>query len=208
LNATTRQKQTSSLKTRQGRDPAGFEGKDKRRKTEMTRDDKKKLEKELVLFELGKEVYGVDISVVIEIIRMQPITKVPKAPFFVEGVINLRGKVIPIVDMRKRFGLPKAEQNKDNRIMVLDSGGQNIGIIIDAVTEVLRIPSDSVEPPSNIIVSAASDYLLGIAKHDKNMIILLDMERVLSKDGVNAAVSLAKEAEPTERKKIEEMAVI
>src|SRR4030042_231922 len=145
----------------------------------MTRNDnKKQLEKELVLFELGKEIYGVDISVVYEIIRMQPITRVPKAPCFVEGVINLRGKVIPIVDMRKRFGLPKAEQNKDNRIMVLESGGQNIGVIIDAVTEVLRIPSDSVEPPSSIVVSAASDYLLGIAKHDKTMIILLDMDRV------------------------------
>src|SRR4030065_192 len=99
----------------------------------MTRDDKKQLEKELVLFELGKEIYGVDISVVYEIIRMQPI----------------------------------GDKNRDNRIMVLESGGQNIGIIIDAVTEVLRIPSDSIEPPSNIIVSAASDYFLGIAKHDK-----------------------------------------
>ncbi len=173
----------------------------------MTSDDRKQIKKELVLFDLGKEVYGIDISVVIEIIRMQPITKVPKAPFFVEGVINLRGKVIPIVDMRKRFGLPKAEQNKDNRIMVLDSGGQNIGIIIDAVTEVLRIPSDSVEPPSDIIVSASSDYLLGIAKHDKNMIILLDMERVFSKDGVNATASISSEAEQVEQKQIEEMAV-
>ena len=170
----------------------------------MTSDDKKKLEKELVLFELGKEIYGVDISVVYEIIRMQPITRVPKAPFFVEGVINLRGKVIPIVDMRKRFGLPRAEQNKDNRIMVLESGGQNIGVIIDAVTEVLRIPSDSIEPPSDIIVSAASDYLLGIAKHDKTMIILLDMERVLSKEGIGlAGIS----QDPVAAGKVEAMAV-
>jgi purine-binding chemotaxis protein CheW len=169
-------------------------------------DSKKQLEKELVLFELGKEIYGVDISVVIEIIRMQPITKVPKAPVFVEGVINLRGKVIPIVDMRKRFGLPKAEQNKDNRIMVLDSGGQNVGIIIDAVTEVLRIPSDSVEPPSDIIVSAASDYLLGITKHDKNMIILLDMDRVLAKDGVSAT-SISRDLEQKDVKESEEIAV-
>ena len=161
----------------------------------MTGNDKKKLEKELVLFELGQEIYGVDISVVYEIIRMQPITKVPKAPFFVEGVINLRGRIIPIVDMRKRFGLPKAEQNRDNRIMVLESGGQNIGVIIDAVTEVLRIPSDSIEPPSNIVVSAASDYLLGIAKHDKSMIILLDMDRVLAKDTASVLSSLSVEAD-------------
>jgi len=168
----------------------------------MTRDDKKQLEKELVLFELGKEIYGVDISVVYEIIRMQPITKVPKAPFFVEGVINLRGKVIPIVDMRKRFGLPKVEQNKDNRIMVLESAGQNIGIIIDAVTEVLRIPSDSIEPPSNIIVSAASDYLLGIAKYNKNMIILLDMERVLQKDAAGALTGLTSESDPAAKEAV------
>jgi purine-binding chemotaxis protein CheW len=160
----------------------------------MTREDKKKLEKELVLFELGKEIYGVDISVVYEIIRMQPITRMPKAPFFVEGVINLRGKVIPVVDMRKRFGLPTAEQTKDNRIMVLESLGQNIGIIIDAVTEVLRIPSDSIEPPSDIVISAASDYLLGIAKHDKSMIILLDMDRVLHKDTTAATANLSAEA--------------
>jgi len=160
----------------------------------MARENVTLMEKQLVLFELGGEIYGVDISAVFEIIRMQAITRVPKAPFFVEGVINLRGKVIPIVDMRKRFGLPKAEQNKDNRIMVVDSGGQNIGIIVDAVTEVLRISSDSVEPPSDIIVTAAADYLLGIANRDGNMIILLDLQRVLSKEavgyGLDADVSM------------------
>jgi len=150
----------------------------------MTKEENKLQEEELVLFDLGNEIYGVDISVVYEIIRMQAITMVPKAPFFVEGIINLRGKVIPIVDMRKRFGLPKVEQNKDNRIMVLENSGQNVGIIVDAVTEVLRIPSESVEPPSSIIVSATSDYILGIAKHNKNMIILLDMERVLSRESI------------------------
>jgi len=171
----------------------------------MTKDENKLLEKELVLFELGNEIYGVDISVVYEIIRMQAITKVPKAPFFVEGIINLRGRVIPIVDMRKRFGLPKAEQNKDNRIMVLESSGQNVGIIVDAVTEVLRIPSESVEPPSNIIVSSASDYILGIAKHDKSMIILLDMERVLSKESIGNVSNGVSESVSAENKKVEEL---
>jgi purine-binding chemotaxis protein CheW len=133
-----------------------------------------------VLFDLGGEVYGVDIAAVHEIIRMQPITRVPKAPFYVEGVINLRGKVIPVVDMRKRFGLAKVEQTKDNRIVVVDSSGQNIGIIVDAVTEVLRIPADSVETPSEIITTTDSDYLLGIAKRDDTMIILLDLDKVLS----------------------------
>ncbi len=150
----------------------------------MAKDNSAVMEKQLVLFELGGELYGVDIGAVYEIIRMQPITSVPKAPFFVNGVINLRGRVIPIVDMRKRFSLPEAKQNKDNRIMVMESGGQNIGIIVDAVTEVLRIPADSVEPPSDIIVTAASDYLLGIANRDGHMIILLDLDKVLSKDAM------------------------
>jgi purine-binding chemotaxis protein CheW len=161
----------------------------------MTEDENKLPEKELVLFELGKEIYGVDISVVYEIIRMQEITEVPKAPFFVEGIVNLRGKIIPIVNMRKRFGLPEAAQNKNNRIMILENSGQNIGIIVDAVTEVLRIPSESIEPPSNIIVSSASDYILGIAKCDKNMIILLDMERVLSREGIDSVSDITQKSE-------------
>jgi purine-binding chemotaxis protein CheW len=146
----------------------------------MENDANKIMERQLVLFDLGGEVYGVDIAAVHEIIRMQPITRVPKAPFYVEGVINLRGKVIPVVDMRKRFGLAKVEQTKDNRIVVVDSSGQNIGIIVDAVTEVLRIPADSVETPSEIITTTDSDYLLGIAKRDETMIILLDLDKVLS----------------------------
>ncbi len=141
-------------------------------------------EKHLVLFTIAGEKYAVDINDVYEIIRTQPVTRVPKAPFFVEGIINLRGKIVPIVDMRKRFELPDAEQTKDSRIMVVDSNGESIGIIVDAVTEVLRIPADAIEPPSNIIVTNSSDYMLGIAKRDGDMIVLLDLSKVLSKDQV------------------------
>ena len=143
-----------------------------------------------MVFKLVHEKYGVDISVVYEIIRMQPITMVPEAPFFVEGIINLRGRVIPVVDMRKRFGLPSAEHDKDNRIMVLDSAGQCVGIIIDSITEVLRISSDAIEPPSSIISSTASDFLRGIAKNGNDMIILLDMEQVLQKEALSAVTGL------------------
>lgn len=139
-------------------------------------------EKHLVLFTIAGEKYAVDINSVYEIIRPQPVTKIPKAPFFVEGIINLRGKVVPVVDMRKRFELANAEQTKDSRIMVVDSNGESVGIIVDAVTEVLRIPTDSIEPPSNIIISTASDYMLGIAKRDGDMIVLLDLGKVLSKE--------------------------
>ena len=137
-------------------------------------------EKQLVVFDLDSESYGVDIGAVREIIRMQEITRVPRTPEFVEGVINLRGKVIPVVDLRKRFGLNVGEQNKDNRIVVVDIGGQDIGVVVDAVTEVLRIHASAIEPPSSVITSADSEYLLGIAKLDDKMIILLELESVLS----------------------------
>ena len=137
-------------------------------------------EQQLVVFDLATDAYGVDIGAVREIIRMQEITNVPRTPEFVEGVINLRGKVIPVVDLRKRFGLPVGEQTDENRIVVVDIGGQDIGVIVDAVNEVLRIFSDSVEPPSSVITTADSDYLMGIAKVEDRLIILLDLESVLS----------------------------
>lgn len=137
-------------------------------------------EQQLVVFDLSSEAYGVDIGAVREIIRLQDITKVPRTPEFVEGVINLRGKVIPVVDLRKRFGLPVEEESKENRIVVVDIGAQDIGVVVDAVTEVLRIATESVEPPASVITTADSEYLLGIAKLDSRLIILLDLERVLT----------------------------
>lgn len=146
-------------------------------------------ERQVVLFELGSETYGVDIAAVNEIIRMQPIARVPRAPFFVEGVINLRGRVIPVVDMGKRFRLDKVERGKNNRIVVVNIHGTIIGIIVDAVTEVLRIPINSIEPVADIITAADSDYLLGIAKLEKRMVILLDLDKLLLKDGSLADVA-------------------
>ena len=150
-------------------------------------------EQQLVVFDLALEAYGVDIGAVREIIRMQDITEVPRTPEFVEGIINLRGKVIPVVDLRKRFGLPVSERTKDNRIVVVDIGGQDIGVIVDAVAEVLRVAADAVEPPSVVITSAESVYLLGIAKLEDRLIILLDLERVLSvqEKGMIASASVA-----------------
>jgi purine-binding chemotaxis protein CheW len=139
-------------------------------------------EKQMVLFELGSETYGLDIATVHEIIRMQPITKVPKAPFYVEGVINLRGRVIPVIDIGKRFGFEKAERGKNNRIVVVNIKNTVLGIIVDAVTEVLRIAMDSIEPVSDIVTSGNSDYLLGIAKLSNKMVILLAIDRLLSGD--------------------------
>ena len=147
-------------------------------------------EQQLVVFDLASEGYGVDISAVREIIRLQEITRVPGTPAFVEGVINLRGKVIPVIDLRKQFSLSIQSETKDNRIVVVDIGAQDIGVIVDAVTEVLRIPTDSIEPPASVITTADSEYLLGIAKLKDRMIILLDLQQALSEAEHSSALEM------------------
>ncbi len=144
--------------------------------------EKSSTEQQLVVFDLSGEAYGISIESVREIIRLQEITQVPRTPSFVEGVINLRGKVIPVVELRKRFGLEAKERDQDNRIVNVDIGGHEIGMVVDAVTEVLRISSNLVEPPSSVITTADSGYLRGIAKLDDRLIILLDLEQVLTTD--------------------------
>jgi purine-binding chemotaxis protein CheW len=126
-------------------------------------------ERQLVVFDLNEEAYGVDISAVREIIRMQEITRVPRAPEFIEGVINLRGKVIPVVDLRARFSMTGTVRTEEHRI-----------VVVDAVTEVSRIPSSSIEPPSAVITTNDSEYLTGIVKTDEKLIILLDIAKVIS----------------------------
>ena len=137
-------------------------------------------ERQLVVFDLGGEAYGVDIATVREIIRMQSVTYVPDTPEFVEGVINLRGNVNPVVDLRKRFGLTVTAETDDSRIVVVDIGGEDIGVIVDAVTEVLRITEDAVEPTSALMTTEDSYYIEGIAKLGDRLLILLDLERVLT----------------------------
>ena len=148
-------------------------------------------EEQLVVFELAGESYGVEISRVQEIDRMQTITVVPQAPPFVEGVINLRGRITPVVDLRTRFGLPKAEPTPLTRIVVVKAGEEWVGLVVDAVSEVLRIPVDAIEPPSAMVTTAESTYLRGIAKLESRLIILLDLDRVLDKEFQAAAPVLA-----------------
>ena len=152
-------------------------------------------DRQLVVFTLGDETYGVDIATVREIIRMQAITAVPGTAHFVEGVINLRGTVIPVVDLRKRFRLNEAEHGKETRIVVLNSEGQEIGVIVDSVAEVLRVSSDAIEPPSSMITTTDSEYLLGIVKLPDRLVILLDTERLLSREDHNKLVAMASREE-------------
>ncbi|MEE2842558.1 MAG: chemotaxis protein CheW [Chloroflexota bacterium] len=143
-------------------------------------------ERQVVVFDLNEEAHGVDISQVREIIRMEEITRVPRAPEFVEGVINLRGKVNPVVDLRARFSMPSTERTDEHGIVVVDVDGQDIGMVVDAVTEVSRTPSDSIEPPSSVITTDDSEYLTGIVKTDDKLIILLDIAKVISESEASA----------------------
>ncbi|MBC7344324.1 MAG: chemotaxis protein CheW [Clostridia bacterium] len=136
-------------------------------------------EEQLVVFELCRETYGVDISSVHEIIRMQAITRVPGTPAFVEGVINLRGRIVPVIDLHKRFGLPPGEETQDSRIMVVEISGVTVGMIVDSVSEVLRLPVSNIEPPPPVVTGVDVAYLRGVGKWEDRLIILLDLEKVL-----------------------------
>ena len=139
-------------------------------------------EQQLVVFHVGAELYGVEIARVHEIIRLMTVTRVPRAPSFVEGVINLRGKVIPVVDLRRRFGLPQADHTRASRIVVVELSDHVVGIIVDGVSEVLRVNTATIEPPSPVVAGIDSEYLSGIAKVDEQLIILLDVDRVLARE--------------------------
>jgi purine-binding chemotaxis protein CheW len=138
------------------------------------------MEQQLVVFELANEQYGLDISTVEGIIKMQAITKMPQALMFVEGVTNLRGTVVPVIDLRKRFGLQALEHNRDTRIVVVFMNKTKIGMIVDGVSEVLRIPEESIEPTPPMVSSVNSAYIRGIAKLENRLVTLLDLTKVLS----------------------------
>ncbi len=136
-------------------------------------------ELQLVSFNIGSEEFGVDILKVQEINRMVEITKVPQAPHYVEGVINLRGKVIPIIDLRKRFSLEAKGYDKNTRIVVVDINGNIMGMIVDAVSEVLRLQSSTIENPPEIVTGVNAEYIKGVAKLEDRLLIFLDLSKVI-----------------------------
>lgn len=152
-------------------------------------------EEQLVVFQLGGERYGLDIGSVQEIIAWQPVTRVPRAPGFVEGVINLRGHVIPVIDLRRRFGLEAAEAGRHTRIVVVELGRRVVGLVVDGVSEVLRVPAEAVEPPSDVIRGVDTEFIRGVAKAGSGLIILLHPDRILD-GGEQAALAEASEPAP------------
>ncbi|RQD58795.1 MAG: chemotaxis protein CheW [Desulfonatronovibrio sp. MSAO_Bac4] len=141
---------------------------------------------QLVTFKVGSEEFGIEIFSVKEIIRMLNITKVPKAPDFVEGVVNLRGKVIPIIDMRKRFGMDSLNHDKHTRIVVVEMENVMVGYVVDAVSEVLRIPSDTVEPPPSVVAGIDAEYINGVGKLENRLLIMLDLNKLLKTEEKNS----------------------
>ncbi|WP_308620162.1 chemotaxis protein CheW [uncultured Desulfovibrio sp.] len=137
---------------------------------------------QLVTFSIGEEEFGVNILKVQEIIRTMEITKVPRAPEFVEGVINLRGKVIPIIDLRRRFGLAPKAHDKNTRIIVIEINNVIVGFVVDAVSEVLRIPASTVEPPPPVVAGVESDYISGVGQLQDRLLIMLDLDKLLSSE--------------------------
>ena len=141
---------------------------------------------QLVTFSIGVEEFGVDILKVKEIIRTMEITKVPRAQDFVVGVINLRGKVIPIIDLRRRFGLDTKAHDKHTRIIVIEINDMIVGFVVDSVSEVLRIPASTVEPPPPVVAGVESEYISGVGKLQDRLLILLDLDKLLSHEDMQA----------------------
>jgi len=139
------------------------------------------MEKDLqvVGFRIGNETFGVRIASVREIVRVPEITSVPSAPDSVEGVINLRGKIIPVMDLRKRFGQADIQPDKKNRILVVELENKLIGLIVNAASEVLKIPPSEIEAPGSVFADGESNYVTGVGKLKGRLIILLDVSKLL-----------------------------
>ncbi|MCD6162796.1 MAG: chemotaxis protein CheW [candidate division Zixibacteria bacterium] len=147
---------------------------------------------QMVTFSLGREEFGINILKVQEINRMVEITKVPQTEHYVEGIINLRGKVIPILDLRKKFGMPEREYDNQTRILVVDITKETVGLVVDSVSEVLRVPSDSLEKAPKLTTGgkggyASAEYIKSVAKLDNRLLIYLDLEKIVSSSSLPAA---------------------
>ncbi|SFM31902.1 purine-binding chemotaxis protein CheW [Gracilibacillus orientalis] len=140
-----------------------------------------------IIIELDKEEYAIPVEVVGAIERMQFITRVPKTATFVKGVINLRGVVTPIIDLRERFGMESIEQTESTRIIIIHMESNDVGFIVDAAYDVLDIPEDAIEPAPKVIGTIDADYIGGVAKVDKRLIMFLELEKVLSQESYRAA---------------------
>ncbi|MBA4180442.1 MAG: chemotaxis protein CheW [Anaerolinea sp.] len=148
-------------------------------------------EEHVVVFRLAQEYYALDIQSVQEIVRLQTITAIPGSDPWVEGITNLRGRVVPVIDLRRRCGVTANDPTPETRIVVVGSKSGMVGLIVDAVSEVMRIPADQVELPSSMVAAPENTFLRGIAKLDERLVSLMDLEGVLPSEGNTVAEELA-----------------
>ncbi len=149
------------------------------------------MEHQLVVFELADEFYGINIAVVESIIKMQEITQLPQTPDYIKGVTNLRGTVLPVIDLRIRFGLGTQKDTKQTRVIIVTMGEVKVGLMVDGVSEVLRISDESIEPLPPMVNSVNSDFLKGIVRLEDRLIILLEVEKVLALEEQQALAQAA-----------------
>jgi len=155
-------------------------------------------ELQLVVFNIGTEEFGVEIMNVQEIIRMTNITKIPQASGYVKGIINLRGRIIVVINLNVIMGMESKEQNENNRIIVADIGETVMGFIVDSVSEVIRLPESSVEPaPAVIANKIGTEYVHGVGKMEDRLLILLDLDKILSANELNNINAISAEATTT-----------
>jgi purine-binding chemotaxis protein CheW len=136
--------------------------------------------KQLISFTVGAEEYGLELLRVKEVIRMRQITWLPKAPSCVKGIINLRGDVIPIIDLRERFGLASQEKSAMTRVIVVDVEGKSVGMVVDSASQVVRVPADQFDPPPSVMGAESRDFITAVGKLGEKLIIMIDIDRILS----------------------------
>jgi len=141
---------------------------------------------QLVSFRLGEETYGIEITKIREIILMGQITQVPETPSYIKGLINLRSMVLPVIDLRLRFGLAEGELTEESRIMVLNVGSRTIGIVVDAVSEVLRVSGDQISEAPPTVASMGNEYMTGLVRLEEHLLILLDVDKLFGEEEMSA----------------------
>ena len=147
---------------------------------EKREEPKSSSEVQLIAFYLKEEEFAVEIHQVKEVLRLGKITPIPQTLDFVEGVIDLRGEVIPIIDLRKRFDLCIGERNGEARIAIVEINGKDMGLIVDSMNEVLRLPEEQIHPPPDGIAGARTDLIKAVGKKDERLIILLNLGKILT----------------------------
>jgi len=147
-------------------------------------------EVKVIVFRLKDEEYGVEVNQVKSIEKLEHITRVPRTPKFVKGVINLRGVVTPIIDLRNRFGIEEAPHTDSTRIIIVAVGELEVGLIVDAANDVIDIPVNAIEPPPEVVGGVEAAYLRGVAKLEKRLLILLNLDKVLNTDEIKQLDSL------------------